>query len=405
MKRIFSFIFVLGLLFLIFQLVINVFKDSHVVNYALKIDNNEILIKEEYKKTKEEEYYFFKLVFNDNTYLFDVPNKFNKQKKIIDDIRIYEKDDLVCISPIYIKNNINADIICSVNGIQTAYTAVIEKNDLTDFTNQLDNFNKDKYTSSNERVMINKMNIYKDNVYEDEYIIIYDYKELIKIKNKIRQRIKFSEYDVYNNEMGRLIENYYILPKFQNKPEYSSFLVINILNNEEEIITFKDEVSTNLYINGVVDNKLYFFDRSNFAQYEIDPKKNNYRIVGNKATNGQYYDGEWTTRNIYDFVNQKITFKTPHPIKGNYENVFETAKYYYYYNNDNEFYKVYKNELNNPIYLFNYKDVKEVQVINDCIYFISEDTIYRYDDTGIKKLVKNNEFKYNYKNIYGVYYK
>lgn len=405
MKKIFGFVVVLGLLFLVFQFGINILKSSHFVSYQIEVSEKNIVIDEEYIKTKNDNYYFFKLIVDDNSFVFDVDNKFNKQKKVISDIKLYEEDDLICISPVYIKDIDDVEIICTIDGLQTSYTEVIEHYDIEEFVNSIDNFNTDRYDSFDTTVSIDKLRIYKDNIYDDENLVVYDYKELIKINNKIRRRIEFSNYDVYKNEMGRLIGKNYIIPTFENKPEYSSFLVIDIISEEQEKIKFDNAISTNLYVNGVVDDKLYFFDKSNLIQYEIDPEKNNYRIVGNKSTNGQYYDGEWSTKNIYNFYTQELIFNQLYPIKDNYIKAFETSKYYYYYNNNNEFYKVYKNELDNPIYLFEYDELKEVQVTDDCIYFINQNTIYRYDDNGIKKLVTNNEFKYNYENIYGVYYK
>ena len=36
---------------------------------------------------------------------------------------------------------------------------------------------------------------------------------------------------------------------------------------------------------------------------------------------------------------------------------------------------------------------------------MSNDTLYLYnDDIGLRKIVSNNEFKYNYKNIYNLYF-
>ena len=46
---------------------------------------------------------------------------------------------------------------------------------------------------------------------------------------------------------------------------------------------------------------------------------------------------------------------------------------------------------------------KEVKVKNDRIYFIADDYLYRYDEYGITSLVKREEFKYNFNNIYDVY--
>ena len=405
MKKIFSFVIVLGILFFVFQFGITLLKKGHVIDYKINIDNKEILINEKYIKKASDNYYLFKVNIEENTFVFDVNNEFNKQKKVIDNFKIYEQDDLFCISPIYIKNSDESTVICNLNGQPTSYTTVKDSYDLDEFLNSLDNFNFDKYVSFDSTSVIGKSDVYNDNMYEDEVLIVYDYKDLIKITKSNRERIGFSNYDIYHNETGILIGEYYILPIFENKPEYSGVQIINIEDGKKEQIKFEDEISTNIYINGVVDDKLYFFDKSNLVQYEIDPNKKTYRVVGDKNTNGQYYDGRWATRNIYDFYKQELMFTNTFPIKGDYVNAYETSKYYYYYDSNNKFYKVYKQELDNPIFLFQYDDIKEVKVVNDSIYFIHLDTIYRFDETGIKKIVTNNEFKYNYENIYSAYFK
>ena len=48
-------------------------------------------------------------------------------------------------------------------------------------------------------------------------------------------------------------------------------------------------------------------------------------------------------------------------------------------------------------------DIKEWELVGDEIILLSDKTIYSYtEDNGIRKIVENNELKYNYKNIYKV---
>ena len=48
-------------------------------------------------------------------------------------------------------------------------------------------------------------------------------------------------------------------------------------------------------------------------------------------------------------------------------------------------------------------EYNNLKLDNNRIYFIKEDCIYRYDQYGVKLLVRNNEFIYNNTNIYHVY--
>lgn len=406
MKKIFNFTLVLAILFLVFQFGITIFKSKHSVDYSIKKEDKEIAIHEEYFKDKKVDYYYFELTINKVKFVFDVNNNFNKQKKIIDDVKVYEKDDLMCISPVYIKNNNDPEIVCNINKDQYSYYEVAKNYNISNFIDVIDNYNLEKHSSSNKTVNVGRNKVYEDNMYEDENVLVYNYSYLSKIYKYNDKRINFAKYDIYHNDLGILIDKYYVLPKYENRPEYISLLIINIETEKIEELDIEERLSTNIYINGVVDNKLYLFDKSNLVQYEIDPKKKTYRITGNQKSNAQYYNaGKWETKNIYDFSRQELTFKYSYPVKEKYVEAFETDKFYYYYNNNNEFYKVYKKNLNKPIFLFKFNDMKEVKVSNDCIYFINNNTLYRYDDNGLKKILTNNEFQYNYENIYSVYFK
>lgn len=404
MKKIFNFVIILGILLLVFQFGITLFKTSHKIDYDINIDSKSANVHEEYYKDKKLDYYFFEVTYGDNKFVFDIDNTFNKQKKIISDIKVYKKGDLVCISPIYIKNN-ESDILCDVDGVQYDYSNIKNTYDLKEFIATLDNFNLDKYASSDTKTLINSMDVYKNNIDDNENVIVYKYKNLIKLTRPGNSRIQFSNYDIYHNDLGILVDKYYILPKYENKPEYTGLLIIDISDDDISTMYFDDSISTNIYINGVVDNKLYIFDKSNLIQYEIDPKKKSYRVTGNSNTGAQYYDGEWSTKNIYEFTKSEIKFNTKISIKDNYVNIYDGDKYYYYYNSNNEFYKVYKKDPLKKIFLFKNNNAKEIKVVNDNLYFIDGNNLYKYDNYGIKLILTNKEFQYNYSNIYSIYFK
>jgi len=393
------------ILFFAFQIGINLLKKNHSIDYSLKNSGKTISIHEEYYKDKDSDYYYFEVTTNKIKFVFDKNNAFNKQKKIIDDIKIYEEDDLTCLSPVYIKNNSDPEIICNIGKEQYSYTEIKDKYDLKKFVKSIDKFDNDKFSISEKTIEASRNVVYNEHLYDNENILVYEYSSLVKVNNEDYYKIIFADYDVYENELGVLVGKYYVIPKYVKKPEYSSLLIIDIENETTRELKIKEKLSTNIYINGVVGDRLYLFDKSNLVQYEINPKDKSYNIIGNKNNNAQYYDGKWSKRNIYDFTKQTLKFKNNYPIKDNYVEAFETDKFYYYYNSNNEFYKVYKKNLNKPIFLFEYDDFKEVVVVNDCVYFIDGDTLYRYDNSGLKKILVNKEFQYNSNNIYSVYFK
>ncbi len=402
MKKIIKFVIILLIVMLILQFGITLFKQHHSVTYKMQIDDKKAIIHEEYYHNKKDDYYLFNIAIDNKQFTFDFDNKFNKQKKVIKDIRIYEQDELMCISPLYVKNNDESKIYCNIDNRQYSYNYAKDKYDLTSFIATLNNFDKDKYNSINTTTTASNNKIFNKNIYDNEIVLLYEYNDLVKVTNKDNNAIKFADYDIYNNNLGILIDKYYILPKYENLPLYNSLLIIDILKNKVEEMPIS--LSTNIYINGVVDNKLYLLDKSNLMQYQIDPSKKKYEITGTKNNAAKYYDGKWSNKNIYEFYNNTLLFTKDFPLD-DYIEAFEGDRAYYYYNSNNEFYKVYKKDLSNKIYLFKYDDINEVRVVNNNIYFICKDTIYRYDEYGIKPIIINNEFNYNYKNIYSIYYK
>ena len=100
------------------------FKSNHSIDYEIKIDDKKIKIDEKYIKKDENDYYLFKVNIGENTFVFDTSNTFNKQKKVIKNFNIYEDGALFCISPIYIKNNDESNVVCSIDKQQTSYIMI-----------------------------------------------------------------------------------------------------------------------------------------------------------------------------------------------------------------------------------------------------------------------------------------
>ena len=86
-----------------------------------------------------------------------------------------------------------------------------------------------------------------------------------------------------------------------------------------------------------------------------------------------------------------------------YDQIFLTSNGAVYVK-DGVFYKVYNNYLKNPIYLFEAKNVQDIKVKEDNIYYINDQFLYRYNDYGNVKILKREQFKYDYTNIYDVYF-
>ena len=58
---------------------------------------------------------------------------------------------------------------------------------------------------------------------------------------------------------------------------------------------------------------------------------------------------------------------------------------------DNKVYKVYKNNYDSRIYLFTIKEHSNVFASGNNLYYISGNTIYKYDKYGLKKVLVDDE--------------
>ena len=123
----------------------------------------------------------------------------------------------------------------------------------------------------------------------------------------------------------------------------------------------------------------------------------------------KYFDGKnWIDKNINDFITNKVLF----PVrrykalnKYDYIKVYQNARNYYFITKDWKFYQVSKKDINNKILLYSDQDIKDAVISNGSIYFIKNDIVYKKNKYGIKEVIKNNEFIYNFKNIVNAYYK
>ena len=71
---------------------------------------------------------------------------------------------------------------------------------------------------------------------------------------------------------------------------------------------------------------------------------------------------------------------------------------------DGSVYQIVSDYYDQKVKLFQLDDFKELKVLNNNIYGVSNDTVYIYNNKiGLKKAIVNRELIYNYKNIYDVY--
>ena len=410
MKKILPVILSLGLLGLVVQFFVIVFTKSHECQYDLVGGNNEYMIYEQYQKKNDDHLYTFKVTDkNKDTYSFSYNHDFNKQENIITDIKYFEEDKLKCIYPIF-KNNNTADIYCILNNksVSRSYLEQINNKSIDNFKQQLI---KQKYTfkkNSTKTTDIKNIKFYNDNIPDDIIFTMWNYKGFIIANKKDTIEKELLTKDKYENDISYLINNFYISINVDQENQYSypSLFIYDIKNGGKKEMEFDKPLSKNFYYNGEYNNKLYYTDLDNKIQYSLDPLFEVIKEVGNvKDGFLNLVDDELEEMTASKFLANKQIFSneiTDEKIKEKYNavTIFKNDNSYYYQTKNGEIYRVYTNNLDNPILLVRFSSISEWKVRKDSVIIVSNKYLYYYDNVfGLSLIAENNELIYNYKNI------
>jgi hypothetical protein len=168
-----------------------------------------------------------------------------------------------------------------------------------------------------------------------------------------------------------------------------------------------DISKSNTYINGVYKGDLYIFDRSAMMQYKIDVKGNYAERSCDSAEQCfAYIDGKEVTISTYDLSTKNVLFYENDDDYNDiqYDSILVKDNYAIYSHGTN-IYKVYRAFPKNPILLFDGSGVKDIKVIDNNIYYLKDDIIYRFNDYGSRILVYYMDLGFNSENRFDVYLK
>ncbi|MDD6223412.1 MAG: hypothetical protein PUB18_00200 [bacterium] len=414
-KRSIGLIILLSFIVLVIQFGSNLFTNGYENHYVITGDNIQFDVQEVYQKELGDAYYL-KISSNNMKFHYTVDNHFNKQKKIIKDIQYIMKDGMMCIFPVFTKKEISVNILCRDSTRLYAYETI--KNDAR-VVSFVDSLKKKGYSLSAWNVVevaTNKATlstVFNDHILDGDTILVWAYKGLELITKEKNEFLSLYGFDKYENTHGRLVGHYYVVPVYDNNRvfDFHKIHIINLDSMTKKEMELEQGLQQDTYINGVVNDKLYYFDPDHLVQVQIDPKKRSEKVVGTVDDNAQYYDGEFSTVNIYDFVSNKKEFQinyqdnqklmSYHPSK-----IYESDTSYYYLTSDGGFYQLNKYDLELPVLLWNNGNMKEIKIMNDSVYFITDDTLYFYqEEYGLHSVIQNQEWNYNSNHIFDVYRK
>ena len=279
---------------------------------------------------------------------------------------------------------------------------------LTEKNIKIEPFNIDLETKE----AVGTSSVYTKNLKEKDTITLWNYKGIEIIRSKNASVKPILNFDKYENTQGYLVGNYYIVPNYLSSKvqEFDSVTLINLENSKTDTISLGYTLSSDTYINGIVDNKLYYTDPSNLLQIEINPVKKIARLIGSNEIGGQLYNGKWQNANIYDFRENHILFEEEivEEVKNkfDYQQIIMSNNNYYILTKQGEVYRVSNHHLDSPILLYKQNGVHNLKVVANTVYFIIDDTLYYQDEgSNIIPVLKNNELRYNTVNRVDIYQK
>lgn len=400
MKDLVKILFSLIIIYFILVFIIHISKKGFELEYKF----DEVTVKEKF--VKKENKYYLNINYNNTSFYYEMPNNFKKKKKIINNIKVYSDSEYTCIYPIF--SNYKLDITCKKDNINFNY------HDLYGTNGNLDNFVKSlkKYDIKNFQDSIDfkkkdNIYIYENNIVDNHYLGISNYKGLYLINKKDNlKNISLFINDVYDNKNSTFFDKYYLSANYNSEYDFDEFYLIDLENgNRKTIKSYDNDLSFDLVLQGYVDGYYYIFDKNSLNQYKNND--NSISLVSNK--NIKYYDnGKWNTE-YYTKLESLIfnTSKTSSDDK--YTRIDEVNDYYYYFkkvNNTYDVYRSYKNKKDDLIYLFTTSEIKNVIYIDNYVYYLDDTTIRYYNDlTGVRSVFANKEFSFNDTLKFGVYKK
>ena len=333
-------------------------------NYKINYKVNNIEVEEEYQKNTKD--YHFLLKYKNTEYPFVVSKKYQKQRKILEKIKVIEDDKDTCL---IITLDKQTQTLCS------------DKNGLKDYNLINSELYENNFKSQTESKIIktyNKIDIYDLN----SNYLIWNYKGYINI-NKNNQEVL----DIFKNE-NYSTQNTYQTNKYLIIPDYDSkyyFNKIYIFDTEKQLlndINFDYEISYDLLYLGEVKNKLYFIDKKNKNEYALNLKKFELKKIKLKNEKIEIYQNEdWATKSLKDVINKNITFT--YYSSFNYKLI------------DNYLYKIIDNH---NIKVSNQKITSIISSNGNNVYYLVGTKLYRYNGKNEKLLLEYKEWKFNYIN-------
>ena len=273
------------------------------------------------------------------------------------------------------------------------YPLCYENETFTDY-NLIDSELLEEYKE--EKIIIDKTKndfSYNNNLTDDEYIALWNYKGYILMNGKEYENINIFDKDRYDNSLSYLYKNVIYMADYNSEYEYNKIYYFNLLTKEVNSFELGYTLDFDSYFVGSVGKYIYLFDNKNSILYEINSKTKKVKIKSNNETGYvKYENGEFVSCSKTEYKNDKIKFDVNNSI-------------YNYELKDNMVYKSI-NDNNKIKQLLSRDSIKIVSEYKNEMYYYLGEKFYKYvPNKGSEEIFYNYELNFNDSNTMFVYHK
>lgn len=396
-KKIFLVVFLLILVYCGYRILYK----EHEVSYTIDKYN----IKEHFY-INNNHYYDLIITKDKENYTYTLDKNLSKEKRIIKSIKTFKSNNLICIVPTYNKK-IEKNIYCNLNNKEISIDYLLKTNndDFKTIKKKVKKYKINYPSASKTYTKYKKNTVYKENILDGYNYYIWNYKDILVLNNKELKYQKVLDYDLYDGIMATTIDRYYVLFENTSVNGIEKVYYYDGRNNRLNSFKLKEKLAKDSYINGVVDNIIYVTDRKNKKEYKINIKSQTIERIDDDINYIVYENNNKKELPKSEFFMNDQYFDNTYIKDNEVTDSLELIKvnnYYYYYKN-NKIYKALDTNKKHSKLLLELDDIKEWNVYNDTIIIMADNSIYEYTEKeGLRKIVKSNELKYNYKNIYKI---
>lgn len=380
------------------------FSKGRTVSYEIKNEGIKFKITEAYTKNYKNEYpnYYIEIMVDKKIFNFELPNSFSGDSYIVNDIKYFKNDTYTCVLPIFNGEKIMSDILCLKDSTLYHYQ------DLQNESLELDKFASSVLKNTREdtsSIKMNNLQVYPDNLNKGMYLVLTNYHGIDIIHSKKLETVSLFEEDIYTQKIKVQVGKYYVIADYNQKHNFHEFYRVDVTTKKITKIVSDAAISFDSYIEGVVGDDIYLFDKDSKKQYKINVKNKTVVLNGTVKTGiEQYSNGKFKNINAYEAYTNELYFDK-YPVKDIASlKVIQVGHKHSGYNYmytplPNGKYKVLHSHVQNDTvktYAFTISDVNQIWYASTGVYYIEGDILYYYSPLyGTKPLLQNNEWNFN----------